>query len=128
MPDRSFARAILRATTARDSPSSRIQRAFEPIDDRPQYLDSRVALVLGFDQCPRRDLGTGAIDHVADCDFVLIPLLAIAPVFGSNLEAFERRMLPRPEPPKLLRLADLQPEFDDNRAAGGELFLELVDL
>src|SRR5216683_2078293 len=128
MPDRWFARALPRATTAAGSPCSRFQRAFETLDDGPQDLDSRVVLVLCFDQRPRRDLGAGTIDHVADRDFVLIPLLAIAPVLGSDLETFERRVLPRPEASQLLRLADLQPELDDDRVAGRELFLELIDL
>src|SRR3984893_2149798 len=128
MPDRLFARALPRATTAAGSPCSRLQRAFETRDDGAQDLDSRVALILCFDQRPRRDLGAGTIDHVADGDFVLIPLFAIAPVFGGYLEALECGVLARPEASQLLRLADLQPELDDNRVAGGELFLELVDL
>src|ERR1700694_5098488 len=115
MPDRSFARALQRATTAAGSPCSRFQRAFEAQDDGSQDLDPRVVLVLGFDQGPWRDLGAGAIDHVADGDFVLIPFLAIAPVFGGDLEAFERRVLACPKASQLLRLADLQPEFHNNR-------------
>src|ERR1700676_2389247 len=106
MPDRSFARAIQRATTAPGRPRSRFQRAFEPLGDGPQYLDPRVVLVLGFDQGPRRDLGARPIDHVANRSFVLVPLLAIAPVFGGNLEALERRVLPRPETSQLFPLAD----------------------
>src|SRR6202040_3225029 len=128
MPDRLFARALPRATTAAGSPCSGFQRAFETLGDRAQDLDSGVVLILCFDQGPPRDLGGGTIDHVADGDFVLIPLFAIAPVFGGNLEALECRVLPRPEASQLLRLADLQPELDDYRVAGGELFLELVDL
>src|ERR1700676_622186 len=128
MPDRLSARALPRATTAADSPCSGFQRAVETLDDGAQDLDSRVVLILCFDQRPRRDLGAGTIDHVADGDLVLIPLFAIAPVFGCNLEALECRVLARPEASQLLRLADLQPELDDNRIAGGELFLELVDL
>src|SRR3984893_1465594 len=128
MPDRLFSRALRRATTAAGSPCSRLQRAFETQDDGAQDLDSRVVLILCFDQRPRRDLGAGTIDHVADGDFVLIPLFAIAPVFGGDLEALECRVLPRPEASQLFRVADLQPELDDNRVAGGELFLELVDL
>src|ERR1700724_3170794 len=128
MPDRLFARALPRATTAAGSSCSGIHRAFEALDDGAQDLDSRVVLILCFDQRPRRDLGAGTIDHVADGDLVLIPLFAIAPVFGCNLEALECRVLARPEASQLLRLADLQPELDDNRVAGGELFLELVDL
>src|SRR6266550_388455 len=128
MPDRWFARALPRATTAAGSPWSRLQRAFETLDDGAQDLDSRVALILCFDQRPGCDLGARAIDHVADGDFVLIPLFAIAPVFGGDLEALECRVLPRPEASQLLRLADLQPELEHNRVAGGELFLELVDL
>src|SRR6202162_2029632 len=123
MRDRCLAGAGPGATTAAGSPCSGFQRAFETLDDGPQDLDPRVVLVLGFDQRPRRDLGAGTIDHVADRSFVLAPLLAIAPVFGGNLEALERRVLPRPEASQLLRLADLQPELDDDRVAGGELFL-----
>src|SRR5438270_2310496 len=128
MPDRWFARALPRATTAAGSPCSRFQRAFETQDDGAQDLDSRVAFILCFDPRPRHDLGARAIDHVADGDFVLIPLFAIAPIFGGDLETLECRVLARPEASQLLRLADLQPELDDNRVAGGELFLELVDL
>src|SRR2546423_11374348 len=128
MPDRWFARALPRATTAAGSRCSRFQSAFETLDDGAQDLDSRVALILCFDQRPGRDLGARAIDHVADGDFILIPLFAIAPIFGGDLEALECRVLPRPEASQLLRLADLQPELDPNPVAGGELFLEIVDL
>src|SRR6202521_116240 len=128
MPDRLFARALPRATTAADSPCSGFQRAVETLGDGAQDLYSRVVLILCFDQRPRRDLGAGTIDHVADGDFVLIPLFAIAPVFGGDLEALECGVLAGPEASQLLRLADLQPELDDDRVAGCELFLELVDL
>src|ERR1700736_4195623 len=123
MLDRLFARALPRATTAAGSPCSRLQRAFETQDDGAQDLDSRVVLILCFDQRPRRDLGAGTIDHVADGDFVLIPLFAIAPVFGGALEALECGVLARPEGSQLLRIADLQPDRDDDRVAVCELFL-----
>src|ERR1700680_2398640 len=128
MPDRLSARALPRATTAADSPCSGFQRAVETLGDGAQDLYSRVVLILCFDQRPRRDLGAGTIDHGADVYCVLIPLFAIAPVFGGDLEALECGVLAGPEASQLLRLADLQPELDDDRVAGCELFLELVDL
>src|ERR1700674_1765058 len=112
MPDRLSAGAPPRATTAADSPCSGFQRAVETLGDGAQDLYSRVVLILCFDQRPRRDLGAGTIDHVTDGNFVLIPLFAVAPVFGGNLEALECRVLPRPEALQLLRLTDLQPELD----------------
>ena len=48
--------------------------------------------------------------------------------FGSDFfEALEGRTLARLEARELLRLADLQPELDDDRAASGEMLLELID-
>ena len=59
---------------------------------------------------------------------VVVPALAVAPVVRRDLEVLERRLLARVEARELLGLADLQPELADDRAAFGQLLLELVDL
>src|SRR5262245_22404467 len=105
-----------------------VKRRLEPLDDGLEDLEAGKRLVVGFDQRPGRDLGARAIDEVAHRRLVRVPLLAIAPVVGRDLEALERRLLALAEAAKLLGFADLKPELDDDRAAVDELLLELVDL
>ena len=81
-----------------------------------QYLYSRIIFVVCLDQGPWRHRGRGAIYHIANRNFVGIPLLAIAPIFLGDLELLERNGLALLEAPVLLILADCQPEFYDHRA------------
>src|SRR3990172_3993994 len=94
-------------------PGARLADALERILDRAaqslDHLDAGVVLVVRLDQGPRREGGRGTVDHVADRGLVLLPLLAVAPVFVGDLEALEGDFLAQLEAPELLLLADRQP-------------------
>ena len=86
--------------------------------DRAQHLDPRPALVIGLDQRPRRNLGAGAVDHVAHGSAVVIPLVAVAPVVFGDLEALERNLLALLEALQLSGLVDRQPKLHQHHASG----------
>src|SRR6185437_6082217 len=69
-----------------------------------------------------------AIDHVADRALVRLPLVAVAPVLGGDLEALVTGLLPLAEATQLLLLVDLQPELHDDDARSHEGVLEVDDL
>jgi hypothetical protein len=98
-----------------------IQGFLDALADGAQDLDTREALVVRLDQRPRRRTGTRAVDHVADGGMILPALLAVAPVLGGDLEAFELDLLAFLEAPQLLLVADLQPELDDNRTVAVQI-------
>src|SRR3989338_221641 len=93
-----------------------------------QYLDAREVLVVGFHQRPRRDLGAGAIHHVAHGMLVFVPFLAVAPVLFGDLEALETDFFAFLEAFKLLFFTDGKPEFDQHDVVAYQLRLEVVDL
>src|SRR3989338_8922485 len=93
-----------------------------------QYLDAREVLVVGFHQRPRRDLGAGAIHHVAHGMLVFVPFLAVAPVLFGDLEALETDFFAFLEAFKLLFFTDGKPEFDHHDLVPHQLRLEVVDL
>src|SRR3954466_14339917 len=100
----------------------------EPVAQGPQDLDPGPALVLGLDQGPGRAGRAGAVDHVVDGLFVLVPPLAVSPVLRRDLEPLELHVLAFLEAPELLVLADGEPELDYDDAGLRELLLEVVDL
>jgi hypothetical protein len=54
-----------------------LERRLDAAHDGFQDLDPRMALVLGFDQRPRREYRAGAIDHVAYRDLVSFQCLRL---------------------------------------------------
>src|SRR5215207_6772421 len=86
-----------------------------------QDFDASKILVIGFDQGPRRNLGAGAVDHVADCSLVSLPMVPVTPVLLRDLEPLEPGLLSFLEPPQLLVLADVQPELHHHAAVANEL-------
>src|SRR4030067_931129 len=80
-------------TTRRHRPGHAALQPAQPVDQRLQQLDAGERLVLGFHDRPGRDVGGGAVDHIAHRGLVLGPLLAVAPVFLGELEALARGLL-----------------------------------
>src|SRR5580704_7955601 len=80
------------------SPSKRI---LDGVPDRLEHANAPPLLVVRLDEVPRRDVGAGAVDHIANCALVSGPLLPVAPVVRGDLETFERSFLPRTEPREL---------------------------
>src|SRR3954449_4215040 len=74
----------------------------EPVAQGAQDLDPGPALVLGLDQGPGRVGRAGPVDHVVDRVLVLVPLLAVAPVLGRDLEPLELDLLALLEAAELL--------------------------
>src|SRR5436190_11787171 len=74
-----------------------VQGSLDALGERLEDFDAGEVLVVGLDQGPGGDLGAGAVDHVADGGLVGVPLLAVAPVLGGDLEALEAGLLPRLE-------------------------------
>src|SRR5262249_27085669 len=85
---------------------------------------------LSFDSMgvPGRDVGAGAIHHVADRRLVGLPLFAVAPVLLRDLEALETGLLALLEAVQLLLLRDREPELDHDDVVVREMLLEVVDL
>ena len=100
----------------------------DPVDHDLQRLDTRILLVDGFQDVPRRELGRCLLDHLIDRGLVLVPLLAVAPVLIGDLPLLLRICLALLEALELRLLVDLDPELDDDCAPVGELLLELIDL
>src|SRR6185369_12287017 len=92
-----------------------IKRALELPDDRLHDFHAREMFVLRFHQRPRCKFRRRAIYHVRDGLFIGRPLLSVAPVVLGDLESLERGLLAERETLQLLLLADLQPEFADDR-------------
>src|SRR5439155_20939386 len=69
-----------------------------------------------------------AVDHVADGGLVGVPLLAVAPVLGGDLEALEAGLLAQLEAGKLLFFANRQVELGEDDLVLDKLILEVVDL
>src|SRR3954469_5061840 len=95
------------ATTATTSAATTslmrlLHRVGDRVVERLHHLDAGEEFILGLDHRPRRDLGAGAIDHVADGALVGVPLGAVAPVFFGDLEALPRDLLALLEAPELL--------------------------
>jgi hypothetical protein len=65
---------------------------------------------------------------VADRFFIGVPFLAVAPIVGGDLEALEGDLLAALEAPKLLFLADRQPELEHHHPVARHRALEIVDL
>src|SRR3954452_15908866 len=122
LPARSF---VNRSTASR---AASPEGLLEPVAQGAQDLDPRPALVLGLDQGPGRVGRAGPVDHVVDRVLVLVPLLAVAPVLGRDLEPLELDLLALLEAAELLVLADGEPELDHDDAGAVELLLEVVDL
>ena len=70
----------------------------------------------------------GLLEHFVHSIFVLIPFVAVTPVFVRDLPLLLRGILPLCEAFQLGILVDLYPELDDHRAPLGQFLLELVDL
>src|SRR6476469_9063885 len=70
-----------------------LERGFDAFAERFQHLNARGVLVVSGHQYPRRISIARALDHVAHRHFVIVPPLAVTPVVGRDLEAFERRLL-----------------------------------
>ena len=88
-----------------------LERGFDRIAQHVQHVNASGPLVLRRNQMPRRELGTGPLDHVVDRVLVGVPFLAVAPVFFRDLEALERCGFALLEAAQLFFFADLQPEF-----------------
>ena len=71
-------------------PVAFLERGLQRIVKGAQHFDPRPALVIGFYQGPGGHFSTGAVHHVAYGRAVFVPLFAVAPVFLSDFEAFER--------------------------------------
>ncbi|KPW34280.1 Uncharacterized protein ALO87_05618 [Pseudomonas syringae pv. apii] len=82
---------------------------------------------MGFDQCPRCNLGAGAVHHVADSLTIIGPFLAVAPVVFGDLVALERDLFALLKTLQLGLLVNRQPELDHHHAGFGELLFEIVD-
>ena len=71
---------------------------------------------------------TGLLEHFVHSVFILVPFIAVTPVFVRDLPLLLRGILPFCEAFQLGILVDLHPEFDDHRTPLGQFLLELVDL
>ena len=95
-------------------------RRGDPLDHRPQDLDSRPALVLAFDHGPRRVEGAGLEHHVLDRLQIGAPLVAVAPVLVGDLPLLVQIFSLRASKRRSCSSAsDLQPELD--RSARAEI-------
>src|SRR5689334_15907934 len=103
-----------------------LKRLLDRLAQHPERLQACVILVVGLDEIPRRQVGAGARDHVANRLLVEAPLLAIAPIFGGDLEALERGVRALLESAELLLFADGEPELDDDDAVFGQSLFEIV--
>ena len=63
------------------------------IDNNAKSLDSCILLIIGFKNSPGGIGGAGLLEHLIYSFFVLIPLLAITPVFIRNLPLLLRSIL-----------------------------------
>ena len=96
--------------------------------ERPEHLEPCEVLVIAFNERPRRDLRARALNHVVDGDGVVLPTLAIAPVFVGDLPPFVLDAPAVPEPAELLVLGDVDPELDEQDAVRDQLLFEVPDL
>src|SRR5687768_15288861 len=106
---------------------SPFQLLLDRLDDRPQDLHAREALVVALDDRPGSRARRGLDEHVLDGLVVDVPLLAVAPVLVRELPGLERIRGARLEAAELLVLRDLDPELAHDRAVADQLALELVD-
>ena len=88
------------------------QSFLQPLAQRLDHLESRVALIVRFDQGPRGIFRARATDHLVDAAFVFVPLFAVAPIFIRKFLALIRRRLSLLKPRGLLILVDVQPELE----------------
>ena len=70
----------------------------------------------------------GLLEHFVHSVFILVPFVAVTPVFICDLPLLLRGILPLCEAFQLGILVDLYPELNDHRAPLGQFLLELVDL
>src|SRR5450759_3611697 len=98
------------------------------LHDSAHHLDAPVPLVVILDNGPRRAERACPEQHLFHRSLILVPLVAVAPVFGGQLPAFVRGDLALLEAAQLLIFADVNPELEHNRSEIHQLPLELVDL
>ena len=109
-------------------PVSLYQGFLQLRDDRLHRLESRIPFVVCRDKIPRRIFAGSLLEHLVRRLVVLVPFLAVAPVFIADFPMLQRIGFAAFEAPELLVLGDVKVELDKDRAVVRQQSLELVDL